>query len=947
MYLARPSSLTRCSPRAAGPTSRWLWALALISAVASPAWATPEKSSKFYEDALTRYQKDDLKGASVQLKNALKENGSNLPALLLYGKLLLQAGEYKAAEAAYEGALKLGANKAEVAAPLAHVYLQLGSVRQVLDIITAEGLPPTAQSEILTLRGSALAMQGQYAAALRAFADARQLDPKSALPHIAEAPVQQRMGDLTKAKALARQATEMAAQNPNAWFQLGTILYTSGDAAGSLLAFDKALTLNPKHVDSHVSKASALLALKRFKEAEAELKLLKDGGVKEPRASFMRAMMSAERGDAKGARAEYGETTSMIDALSPTVRGNNEPLLMAGALSHRALGQAEKSREYLEAILGRNGKHLAAQMLLATILMEANELGRAVPLIESLLRANPNDAQALYMLGSVYLMRRQHAQATDYLERAAKAAPTGPALRELSFSQFGLGQDKVALANLEKAFARNPKDYRAGIELSIFYARTGQGARALKIAQSLSDQDPGNLAMLNFLGNIKGRLGDRKGLREAYERALAKDPKFRPVVINMAWLDLEDGRLEPARSRLTAYLKDQPKDPDILFQLGAVEWAARKPSEAIALWTEADRVQQKDPRPGTSLVDAYLAERQYDLALATAKGMQANHADSSQAQLALARAYLAKGDVGLAKKTLSDAARKAGTETQTLMSVARVQLQLNDPDGAAHTVSKALLNNPSDPIVLAMTVEVAGRRGNPAEIDKALAQLQSKHPKHPVTLVTAGHIAFSRGQMSKAIGSYKAAFDREPNTGLAMTLAQAHAANNDTGQALGVLERWAQTKPDDLTALRALADMQSFAGKGPAARQSYEALTKAAPSDPGALAAYAKVLLKLGDPGAVVAAEKAYRLAPNNPALMDVYGWVQVQKGDNEAGLHLLREARVREPGNATIRLHLAVALAKSGKKAEAREELQAAMSASPPIAPGPDLDSLKAMLGM
>lgn len=945
---------------APGPSTRWpawwtaahsarqlLLALAVAGLVAPAALASVEKSAKFYEDALARYQKNDLKGASVQLKNALKENNKNLPAQLLFAKLLQQAGEYKAAEAAYEGALKLGAGKIEVAAPLAHVYLQQGNVRQLLETITPEGLPPSAQAEVLTLRGSAMAMQGQFANALRAFSEARALDPQSALPNIAEAPVQQRMGDPAKAKLLVRQATELAPQSANAWFQLGTILYTTGDAPGALMAFDKAIVLSPKHVDSRVSRVSALLTLNRRDDAAAELKFLKDEGVKEPRASFMRAMLTAERGNAKVARADYTEAANLIDAMSATVRGNSEPLLMAGALSHRALGQGEKSREYLEAILGRNGKHLAAQMLLATTLLESKELGRAVPVIESLLRANPNDAQALYMMGSVHLMRRQHAQASEYLERAAKASPTGPALRELAFSQFGLGQDKSALANLEKAYAQNPKDYNAGIELAIFHARTGNGAKAVKVAEALVAIDPSNLAMLNFLGNIKGRLGDRKGLREAYESALAKDPKFRPVVINMAWLDLEDGRLDAARIRLKAFLKVQPKDPDILFQLGTVERAARKPAEAIALWTEAERVQPKDPRPGLGLVDIHLSEQQADKALAAAKGLLANHADNPQVQLALARAYLASGDASLAKKALTDASGKAGTDSPALMSVARMQLQLNNPDGAAHAASKALQANPSDPLALAMNVEVAGRRGNPTDIDKAMAQLQAKHPNHPVTLVTAGHIAFSRGQLPKAVSSYRSAFDREPSTSLALTLAQAHAVNKENEKAVAVLEGWAKKQPGDLLAQRALADMQLFTGKGDAARQGYEALSKTAPADPGIQAGYAKALLKLGDPAAVGVAEKAFKLAPTNPALMDIYGLALIQHGSLEAGLRILRDARVREPGNGTIRLHLAMALSKSGKRAEAKEELQAALTASPPVSASAEVDKLKTELGL
>jgi len=79
---------------------------AMLGLAVPSAVATPEKSAKYYEDALARFEKNDITGAALQLKNALTENPRNLPAQLLYARLLHQAGEYKAAEAAYEAALK-------------------------------------------------------------------------------------------------------------------------------------------------------------------------------------------------------------------------------------------------------------------------------------------------------------------------------------------------------------------------------------------------------------------------------------------------------------------------------------------------------------------------------------------------------------------------------------------------------------------------------------------------------------------------------------------------------------------------------------------------------------------------------------------------------------------------------------------------------------------------
>ena len=55
-----------------------------------------------------------------------------------------------------------------------------------------------------------------------------------------------------------------------------------------------------------------------------------------------------------------------------------------------------------------------------------------------------------------------------------------------------------------------------------------------------------------------------------------------------------------------------------------------------------------------------------------------------------------------------------------------------------------------------------------------------------------------------------------------------------------------------------------------------------------------------------------------------------LQAGQTDRALQLLRDARLREPGNPEIRYHLAVVLAQTGRKTEAREELEAALKGNP-----------------
>ena len=77
------------------------------------------------------------------------------------------------------------------------------------------------------------------------------------------------------------------------------------------------------------------------------------------------------------------------------------------------------------------------------------------------------------------------------------------------------------------------------------------------------------------------------------------------------------------------------------------------------------------------------------------------------------------------------------------------------------------------------------------------------------------------------------------------------------------------------------------------------------------------------DPRALDYFEKSYKLKPDSVAITDNLGWILVEQGKLARGLELLRKAATQAPDNPAVRYHLAVALAKSGEKDQARSELE------------------------
>ncbi|MFN0160294.1 MAG: XrtA/PEP-CTERM system TPR-repeat protein PrsT [Burkholderiales bacterium] len=909
--------------------------------------ATPEKAARYYEDALKRFDKDELDAAVIQLKNALKEDKGNLAAHLLLAKVLMRNSEYKAAEAAFEEALKQGVNRAEVVIPLARIYLALGRPEMVISRILPAGLSRDVQVSVHTVRGTAYFEMGNARAAAQAFQEARILDPGSAVPLIEEVPTLLGTGQREQARQLASRAIQLAPNNAAAWNMHASVLHEALDVAGALAAYSKALEIDGRHTDARVARAALLIDMKRDADAEKDLATLVKNAPDEPRAAYLRALLGSKKGDAGAVKKSLTEAAHVIDSMPPGWISGREQLGMVAALAHHALGNTQKARDYLEVIVQRNPRHLPARKLLASIHVQRRDYARALPLLEALQKALPDDPQVLYQLGSLYMGQRRYAQATDFLERASARLSTADVVRTLGFSQIGLGRDELGQANLEKVFATNAGDADAGTALAMLYMRRGEAKRALATAEAMVKSNPGNLTAVNFLGTIMGATGDRAGARAAYAQALARDPAFRPAVLNLVKLDVAEGRFDTARQRLSEILSKRDGDVDALYELGLVEQRAGKPDQAARHFRKAMESQRRDTRAGMALIELLTAQGKVDDAVAAAKEMASKFPDAIGVQIALARAYIVMGDHGSAKSVLHGATRFAEFDPDLQVSIGRLQLAAGNAEGAAYSVQKALQGRPDDVQALVLLVDVELRRRSAAGIDAAAKQLATRHPNRVETAQVAGGIALSRNQFPAAIAAYRTALSRQESTGNALNLANALIASGDVTKAAVFLDEWVKKFPKDQVGLRTLAETQFRAGQLPAARLSYTRALAAEPDNAVMLNNFANLLLRLGDAGAQAAAERAVKLAPGNPSFADTLGWILVQKGQTEAGLRYLREARLRSPDNPEIRFHLAFALSKVGRRDEAKTELASALSSPARLENTAEVTSLKRELGL
>jgi len=884
----------------------------------------PQESRAYYERAIKQVERNDLRAAVIELRNALQRNPQNADARLLLGEVYARLGNGSAAEKELRAAERNGIAKERVAVPLGRALLLQGHFEELLRELDPAVFGEGVALELELQRAEAQAGLGRLTEARSSYEALSERYPEDARAYLGLSRLDLEVRQFEAAEAQANAALERAPKLAEAMLVRAEVRRLQGDAEGSLSFYRDAIEAEPlpsgTQIRARIGLASALIALNRDAEAEVELERLQTAAPNMPLASYLRALILV--------RAQKMETARQIlDGAAPALESFVPAQFLFGVVYYAA-EELETARSWLMRHLSVQPENLPARKLLGAILLRLNAVPDAVKLLEPGLAQAPDDPQVMMLLGNAYMRSGRPAEATELLERVATMVPEDPrVLNQLALSHLAIGEYDSSLAALSASLDLDAGASTLGYALAFIHLRRGAFEEALKVTQELRARFPDSAVAANLEGGAYAALGDLAQARKSFEAVLEIEPGFHQARANLAALKARAGDVDGAEAEYRRILEWEPENAKALLGLAGVA-ELRGDKAASRDWLrKAVSANPDDPQPAFALAKRMVADGEMEPALEVLSKLARRQPSSPQVLSQLGRLQLSIGQNEVAIETYQRLVAISDGSADAVVLLARAQASAGDAVSARQTLEMNLTKHANHIPTVEALFQLLPEQESPEDTLAYAQRLQRRYPNEAWPHQVLGDLNARFGHLDKAVAAYEQAWSRHRSAGVAIALSRVRLGQGEKQSALVPLREWLEENRSDDRVRLALAENLMAQGLLKEAQAEYELLKETQANNPVVWNNLAWLYQQSGDPRAVEYGERALQLAPVQPAVMDTLGWILLDSGEVSRATELLQQAHQTAPDNPEIAYHYAVALHRKGEDAAARHVLQGAVA--------------------
>jgi putative PEP-CTERM system TPR-repeat lipoprotein len=872
---------------------------------ATPALANVQQSldNPYVASARTHFEAGRTREASIELKNALRQDPTNADARFLLGRILFDQGDMAGAKKELGRAHDLAPTD-DSAVWLAETLLQTGDAEAALALVKGDGATIDGTIRRITVEAAALSRLRRFDEAESAYRRSLEIDPRRVEGHFGLAQVFVGRKDF---RAAADKLDEIVIGKPDfspGWMLRGEVALAKGDKQAAFVAFDKAVALSPETAPPLIARARANLASGDLDRAKADTQAVQKLAPNAPIAHYLNSAVAFAEGDIEAANRSFTQLQRNFDNFPPAV--------LLGALIKHQKDEHNQADSLLVRYIGMQPDNIAARRALASVRLANGQPRNAIEMLDSILKKAPNDTSSMRQMASAHLSLDQYDKAEAIFQRLVQSG----------------GQNEIREAEMALALLNPPADASDPVFADVAVRRTLLKAvdRATnddaKEAKRLLDQlNINNSAtVLALRGSVESQLGNMDRARQYLDRALEMEPELVSAIATYEEVDQRTGKADQILPRLLRLQEARPQSEMLTLGIAQRMGMEGKRAEATRFLSQRAQVVPNSIAVSRALVSAHMVQKEFDAAANEAERLSQVAGQNPGALMFAANALID-----------ADAANRAVPIAKTLRTLvpnsprgatllAEAQLQAGAVDSARQTLRSAQKTWPDEISVVSALVKLEVAQRNPDAVKAATKALSRKNPNAAARL-TATALG-EMGQPGLAVTALESAFAKRPDGRLAVDLFSARRRAGRDDVAFADLAKWIDANDGDRIALMSYATALLEVGRQGEAEKAYETYLALEPNNPVALNNYAWLRHQSQRPDALDYAQRAYDAASGSPEIADTYGWMLVTYGKLKEGLALLQTAKNAAPNNPGIHYHFAYALSKAGRKAEAKSVL-------------------------
>lgn len=487
---------------------------------------------------------------------------------------------------------------------------------------------------------------------------------------------------------------------------------------------------------------------------------------------------------------------------------------------------------------------------------------------------------------------------------------------------------KGAYGNFSRVVELDPHHWDAQIHLGKFLLGAGQVDQAMEKAELVLREDGKNEEALILKGAVLLKKKDKDGARRFFESVIGRDVRAPDGYLLLASIHAEEGNLLAAERTLLEGIRVNGQSVPLHLTLAELYLKGKRSEDAIGLLNTVVAIEPDVGRHRLALAALHWNTGREDQAAEVLKAFVSAAPKEEERWIQASDFYLGKNKKSEAEQLLKEGIRQNHKSFKLRFALSALYMTTGRADQTLAVLEECLKleKDPANPDVLHTKNSLAQFYLARQDVDKALAyvsEVLKESPKNIDANFIKGTISLKKRDGIQAVAAFRTVVNERPQFIPGhISLAEAHAVNNEMNLAFDTLQNALKIQPDSRDVVRAMARLYAIQKDFKNAESRYRKLLEREPKDLEVRADLGDLMMRAGD---VRRAEGEYleikRLAPDHPlGYVKLSAAYRAQKRWDKA-VNELEAAMKIQPENWSVINDLAVMLGDygDGKKDLAR----------------------------